>query len=78
MSADKLQAVVENSYLAAGELFLFRMLKRWFEHYHQADEDDAAAEDTASAEQVARKCARAIRFQNIEPQQLLSFAAGGR
>jgi hypothetical protein len=72
LSPDKLQAVVENSYVGAGELFLFRMLKRWFEH--QAD--DGATECTV-AEQVARRCARGIRFQNIEPRQLLSDEVQG-
>lgn len=54
--------VMRNPSVAAGELFLFRMLHRWYKHFGERDESEAFA--------VAHQCCRYMKFENIEPQVL--------
>jgi len=63
LGGDRLIDVFKNPYIEAGELFVFRMLNRWFEEVRQNDPDAAL--------NVAHQCTRYIQFENIEPKTLL-------
>ncbi|CAB9511071.1 BACK [Seminavis robusta] len=64
LKPNRIEALMKDHEIEAGELFLFEMLKRWVDHaadYHQAE-----------ALQVARECGKYFRLHYIEPDELLS------
>ena len=60
LKGDRVLELARNPHIAAGELFLFQMLLRWFQ---------AAP---ASRKTVARECMLHIQLENIEPRELLA------
>jgi ribosomal protein S12 len=67
LSAEKLEIILRNSAVGAGEWFLFQMLKFWYEHRQLLDDDRGKA--LGDARQF---CERYIRLTDIEPAKLLS------
>ena len=64
LGSDRIEALLKDTEIEAGELFLFEMLKRWVEHafdYHQKE-----------ALRVARECGKYFMLYYIEPEELLS------
>jgi len=85
LQPDRLIAVMKNQSLAAGELFLFRMIRRWFNVRSCNDSSrnsghvcGTASTSSVSASDVARKCCRSLNFEYIEPQSLLEEVQGCR
>ena len=72
LRAERLFDVMVNQSIAAGELFLFRMLNRWYEaNADNPDKSSPSSSPPASeAFDVAHQCCRYMNFENIEPQRL--------
>lgn len=80
---NKLEYIMKDSNISAGELFLFQMLERWYEvHVRNAIEINSSASSSSDSNKnmltyeayydVAKKCStQYIRFHNIEPNQML-------
>lgn len=75
----KLEIIMKDSSISAGELFLFQMLERWYEiHARNAierDNADGTSKNILTLDacyDVAKRCStHYIRFQNIEPNHML-------
>ena len=63
LSADRLLTLFKSPSVGAGELFLFRLLKRWY--------DNASHTDRDAALHVAHQACRSLHLVNIEPHILL-------
>lgn len=64
LQSDRVLAIMKDTEMEAGELFLFNMLKRWVDHVPGAYQTEAL--------QVARECGNHFRLHYIEPDELLS------
>ena len=64
LKSDRIVAIMKDTEMEAGELFLFEMLQRWVEHVPEAYHTEAL--------EVARECGSYFRLHYIEPEELLS------
>jgi BTB/POZ domain len=64
LKSDRIEALMKDTEIEAGELFLFEMLKRWVEHASEYHQEQAMT--------LARGCAKYFLLYYIEPDELLS------
>lgn len=65
LGENRLVELFSNSSVAAGELFLYEMLQRWFQNsVRTGSRKDALT--------IAQRCSTFIRFEDIDPKELLS------
>lgn len=79
LSAEKLELVLQNAAVGAGEWFLFGLLLRWYKHQLQQLQLNCINNNDTQREKKERDIVRAaqrlashLRLSNIEPERLLS------
>jgi hypothetical protein len=65
LRSDGLISIMNSARIEAGELYLFRMLRRWFDHTVAANCQDSAL-------RVGYECSNYITLEDIEPRELFN------
>ncbi|KAL7575199.1 hypothetical protein ACA910_018687 [Epithemia clementina (nom. ined.)] len=78
MRAERLKLILESDNLMCGELFLFQMLRQWYDHKitylgNHVDESTEYDKEASSLLDASLECAKCLHMENIEPAALLQI-----
>ena len=78
LRVERLQMIIKSDNLMCGELFLFQILRQWYDHkvtYLGDDVDESMdyEKEASSLLEATSDCARCLHMENIEPAALLQI-----
>ena len=78
MRAERLQILLQSENLMCGELFLFQMLRQWYDHKitylgNNVNESTEYEKEASSLLEATQNCAKCLNMENIEPSALLQI-----